>query len=134
MDTIELLKQKILYKRIKEMTEDKLILEDGTEVYFECTEYDCCAGAFGEWKEAKLDAVITDVRMTDVEHDDTLGYTYANTATLVIYHNQNEVAQASLYADSGNGGYYYSVLSVFVNEENIGDILSAQRRLVRYDY
>ena len=41
MDTIELLKQKILYKRIKEMTEDKLILEGGTEVYFECTDWDC---------------------------------------------------------------------------------------------
>ncbi len=48
MKTIELLKEKILYKRIKEMTKDKLILEDGTEVYLECTDYDCCAFAYGE--------------------------------------------------------------------------------------
>ena len=126
MDTIELLKQKILYKRIKEMTEDKLILEDGTEVYFECTDCDCCASASGSWKDANLDAVITDVKMVDLELADFERFDYPfNTARIVLYHNQNSVAQANLYADAGNGGYYYSVLSVFVNDENIGDILSA---------
>ena len=125
MDTIELLKQKILYKRIKEMTEDKLILEDGTEVYFECTDWDCCAIASGEWKTAELDAVITDVKMIDLELADFEGFDDpSSTARIVLYHNQNSVAQADLYADAGNGGYYYSVLSVFVNEENIGAILS----------
>lgn len=126
MDTIELLKQKILYKRIKEMTEDKLILEDDTEVYFECTDYDCCASASGFWKSANLDAVISDVKMVDLEQADFEGVGYpSNTAKIVLYHNQNSVAQANLYADAGNGGYYYSVLSIFVNDENIGDILSA---------
>ena len=126
MDTIELLKQKILYKRIKGMTEDKLILEDGTEVYFECTDWDCCAFASGEWETAELDAVITDVKMVDLELADCEGFGHpSHTARSVLYHNQNSVAQADLYADAGNGGYYYSVLSVFVNEENIGDILSA---------
>ena len=126
MDTIELLKQKILYKRIKEMTEDKLILEGGTEVYFECTDWDCCAFASGEWETAELDAVITDVKMVDYNQSGLDGFDYLeNTAKIVLYHNQNSVAQANLYADAGNGGYYHSVLSVFVNEENIGDILSA---------
>ena len=119
MKTIELLKEKILYKRIKEMTKDKLVLEDGAELYFECTDWGCCAFASGEWKTAELDAVITDVKMIDYNQDES------NTAKIVLYHNQNSVAQANLYADAGNGGYYYSVLSVFVNEENIGDILSA---------
>ncbi len=125
MKTIELLKEKILYKRIKEMTEDKLILEDGTEVYFECTDWDCCAFASGAWKTAELDAVITDVKMVDYNQDESevSGFP-TSTAKIVLYHNQNSVAQANLYADAGNGGYYYSVLSVFVNEENIGDILS----------
>lgn len=126
MDTIELLKEKILYKRIKEMTKDKLVLEDGTEVYFECTDWDCCAFASGEWKTAELDAVITDVKMVDYNQSGLDGFDYLeNTAKIVLYHNQNSVAQANLYADAGNGGYYHSVLSVFVNEENIGDILSA---------
>ena len=125
MNTIELLKEKILYKRIKEMTKDKLILEDSTEVYFECTDWDCCAFASGEWKTAELDAIITDVKMIDYNQDESevSGFP-TNTAKIVLYHNQNSVAQANLYADAGNGGYYYSVLSVFVNEENIGDILS----------
>ena len=126
MRTSELLKEKILYKRIKEMTKDKLVLEDGTEVYFECTDWDCCAIASGEWKTAELDAVITDVKMVDYNQSGLDGFDYlVNTAKIVLYHNQNSVAQANLYADAGNGGYYYSVLSVFVNEENIGDILSA---------
>ena len=125
MKTIELLKEKILYKRIKEMTKDKLVLEDGTELYFECTAWDCCAIASGEWKTAELDAVITDVKMIDLELADFEGFDDpSSTARIVLYHNQNSVAQADLYADAGNGGYYYSVLSVFVNEENIGAILS----------
>lgn len=33
---------------------------------------------------------------------------------ITIFHNQNEVAQAECYADDGNGGYYFSVLSVRV--------------------
>lgn len=126
MDTIELLKQKILYKRIKEMNQDYLILEDGTKVYFDCTEQDCCAIASGEWKTAELDAVITDVKMVDYTegaYGDGFGSS-TNTAKIILYHNQNNIAQADLYADDGNGGYYYSVLSVFVNEENIGAILS----------
>ena len=126
MKTSELLKEKILYKRIKGMTEDKLILEDGTEVYFECTDWDCCAGANGEWKTAELDAVITDVKMVDVELADFEGFCDpSSTARIVLYHNQNSVAQADLYADAGNGGYYYSVLSVFVDGENLGRILWA---------
>ena len=126
MKTIELLKEKILYKRIKEMTKDKLVLEDGTEVYFECTAWDCCASAGGFWKFANLDAVITDVKMIDYNQDESevSGFP-SNTAKIVIYHNQNSVAQADLYADAGNGGYYYSVLSVFVDGENLGRILWA---------
>lgn len=123
MNTVELLKQKILYKRIKEKTKDKLTLEDGTEVYFECTGSDCCAFAGGFWNSANLDAVITDVKMVDYDEDESEAFP-SNTAKIVLYHNQNSVAQANLYADAGNGGYYYSVLSVFVNEKNIGNILS----------
>lgn len=126
MKTIELLKEKILYKRIKEMTKDKLVLEDGTELYFECTAWDCCAFASGEWKTAELDAVITDVKMIDYNQDESEVFDFpSSTAKIVLYHNQNSVAQANLYADAGNGGYYYSVLSVFVDGENLGRILWA---------
>lgn len=126
MNTVDKLKEKLLYKRIKGIEGDCLILEDRTEVYFECTEQNCCAGVNGEWKNVNVDAVITDVKLENQEnHSDTEDYYEPyNKAELVIYHNQNPVAQADLYADVGNGGYYYSVLSVFVNQENINTILS----------
>lgn len=128
MEIIELLKEKILYKRIKEMTEGKLVLDDGTEVYFECTDWDCCSEAYGKWDNATLDAVITDVELV-IEHVYYEGDQYdgmgVNTAKLVIFHNQNSVAQANLYADCGGSGYYSSVLSVFVGGKNLGRILWA---------
>ena len=123
--TIEKLKEKILYKRITKMDSGCLTLEDGTEVSFECTESDCCAEAYGEWVGSQLDAVITDVKLENIEEEVEFGEPY-KTAKLVIYHNQNSVAQADLYADAGNSGYYYSILSVFVNEDNIGEILSCE--------
>ena len=126
METIEKLKKKLLFKRIVKMAGGCLILEDGTEVSFECTDQDCCAVASGNWKSATLDAVITNVKLENEQSrgDTEDEYEPYNTAELVIYHNQNPIAQADLYADAGNGGYYYSVLSVFVDEENIGAILS----------
>lgn len=132
MKTVEKLKQKLLYKRIKTIESDKLILEDGSEVYFECTDSDCCAIAFGKWDTATLDAVITDVKLYKqrvVQEQEDGDELYGRQAQLVLYHNQNHIAQANLYADAGNGGYYYSVLSVFVNDKNIGEILSYSREI-----
>jgi len=109
------LKEKLLYKKIVEWTKDKLVLEDGTEVTLECSEQDCCAGAYGEFFNVKLDAIITDViveDMVEIPDDDTI----VNETKIVIYHNQNEIAQAEMTADAGNGGYYYSVGSVVVDK------------------
>ena len=38
---------------------------------------------------------------------------------IAIYHNQNPIAQADIYADAGNGGYYYSVTSMIVGDVTI---------------
>lgn len=110
----EELKEALLYKRIVHGDAEKLILEDGTYVTLECSEQDCCAGAWGEFSDVTLDAVITDVVVGDMENipdDDTT----VNTVTLKIYHNRNSIATANMTADAGNGGYYYSVGSVVVN-------------------
>ena len=55
--------------------------------------------------------MITDVKFkaTKERFDGTIKKIY-----ITIFHNQNEVAQAECHADDGNGGYYYSVLSVRV--------------------
>lgn len=120
-ETLEKLKTRLLHQRITDWNSDNLVLENGARVSFECTAQDCCAGANGEWKAAKLEAMITDVKFANYREDEDDATT--KYVELKIFHNQNEIAQADLYADNGNGSYYFSVLSVFINEEEIGDIL-----------
>jgi len=108
------LNKNLLYKRIVEWTEDKLVLEDGTVVTLEMSESDCCAYAGGKFSNVKLDAVITNVEIGErinIPDDDTT----VNEVKVTLYHNQNPIAQAEMTADAGNGGYYYSVGSFVVN-------------------
>jgi len=108
------LNKNLLYKRIVEWTEDKLLLEDGTVVTLEMSESDCCAYAGGKFSNVKLDAVITNVEIGErinIPDDDTT----VNEVKVTLYHNQNPIAQAEMTADAGNGGYYYSVGSFVVN-------------------
>lgn len=109
------LKERLLYRRIVEWNKDKLVLDDGAVVTIEMTESDCCASAGGSFSNVKLDAVITDVVYGDDEswHD---GDTYGTDLRVVVYHNQNPIAQADLSANAGNGGYYYSVASFVVDD------------------
>lgn len=102
------LKEKLLYKRITSFTKDSLTLEDGTVLSIVEAEQDCCAGAYGTFKNVQLDAVITDVSNPEIENIPDADTTI-NTAIVTIYHNQNPIAIADCYADAGNGGYYYSV-------------------------
>lgn len=102
------LKEKLLYKRITSFTEDSLTLEDGTVLSIVEAEQDCCASAYGTFKNVQLDAVITDVSNPEIENIPD-GDTTINTAIVTIYHNQNPIAIADCYSDAGNGGYYYSV-------------------------
>lgn len=57
------LKKDLVFKRIVEWSESELILEDGTKMEVVCSESDCCAWAEGEFKNVKLDAVITDIKI-----------------------------------------------------------------------
>lgn len=123
-DTIEKLKEKILMKRINELSNNSLVLVDGTTINFECTDADCCASADGTWETAKADGLITDVQLIDVKKDEDEGETQM-VAKLMVIHDQNPIAQAQLRADNGNGNYYFSVLSVFVNGEEVGNILES---------
>lgn len=111
------LKERLLYKRIVKFEENKLHLDDGTIVSVEQTAFDCCACAFGEFKDVKLDAVITDVKVGEYkDNGPDADAEYENQNTVTIYSNQNPVAQAECYADAGNGGYYYSVCSLVIGD------------------
>jgi hypothetical protein len=108
------LNKQLLYKRIVEWNENKLVLDDGTIVTLEESEQDCCASASGSFSNVKLDAVITNVEIGEVVNvpDDN---TIINEVTVTLFHNQNPIALAEMTADAGNEGYYYSVGSFVVN-------------------
>lgn len=115
---LEQIKEKLLYKRVIEWNREKdyIILEDGIKVDVYCSDYDCCAHAYGEFKNVELDAVITDV-VYDIEMESEYdGDTYVSQAVLKLFHNQNEIAQNMVYANAGNGGYYYSVASLRIGD------------------
>ena len=112
----------LLYKKIVKWNDDELTLEDGTVLIFE-EEQDCCAHASGSWEDVKLDAVITDVKFEQFdgvrdEDDRWAENEITNTARLTIFHNNNPIARAECYANNGNGGYYYSCLTLKVKGLN----------------
>ena len=120
---IEELKQSLLYKTITAWDNNSLTLSDGTKVTIECSDYDCCAWAGGEFKDVTLDAIVTDVTIGEITTfgdpcDMTTNNVTTNNVTITVYHNQNPIALAECYADNGNGGYYYSVCSLVVNGVN----------------
>lgn len=114
--SLEELKEMLLHKRIVKWDKDFLLLEDSTRVTIEMSESDCCAYAGGEFKDAKLDAIITDIKFGEqVKEESDWGET-TSTNTVTIYHNQNPIALAECEANDGNGGHYYSVASLVIGE------------------
>lgn len=114
--SLEELKELILYKRIVKWDKDFLLLEDGTRVTIEMSESDCCAYAGGEFKDVKLDAIITDVKIGEQVTEGSDCGTTENKNTVTIFHNQNPIALAECSANDGNGGYYYSVGSIVIGK------------------
>lgn len=114
--SLEELKELLICKRIVKWDRDFLLLEDGTKVTIEMSESDCCAYAGGEFKDVKLDAVITDVKIGDQVTEKNEWGTTENRNTVTIYHNQNPIALAECEANDGNGGYYYSVGSLVIGK------------------
>lgn len=112
--TFEELRKVLLLKKITSWNKSELLLEDGITVTIEISEWDCCASAGGEFKNVQLDAVITEVIRLDKGHQVYNGDGHTSRAEIVLFHNQNVIAQADCNADDGNGGYYYSVCSLVV--------------------
>lgn len=120
-DQIDLSKvrERIEGKRVVRVESDgeRLILDDGTVLHLYMSESDCCAYAGGKWviDPAALEAIITDVAVIpDVERSGDDGDGVTNYATVTILHNQNLIALAYCSANDGNGGYYFSALSLAV--------------------
>ncbi|EIT85930.1 hypothetical protein A374_08844 [Fictibacillus macauensis ZFHKF-1] len=109
------LEKHLLYKRILEWNENKLVLDDGTIVTLEESENDCCASADGKFSNVKLDAVITNVEIGEQVNIPHGNDEFVNEVRVTLYHNQNPIALAEMSADAGNCGYYYSIGSFVVN-------------------
>ncbi|PJE24752.1 MAG: hypothetical protein CK431_04460 [Mycobacterium sp.] len=125
------IRQRIEGKRIVavENNGETLILDDGTRLRLYESAQDCCASARGDWviQPDALQAIITDVKITPDEArsgDDGDGTT--NYATVAILHNQNPIALADCYANDGNGGYYFSVLSLNVAVPGADDAIDME--------
>lgn len=102
-------------RRITTATDDTLTLDDGTTLRLYESDQDCCAGASGEWEilePDRLEAAITDVDYEAGAYHD--GDTRIASCKITILHNQNPIALGDGYANAGNGGYYFSVLSLKV--------------------
>jgi len=113
------LKEAILHKRVVSIDRDKVQLENGIVLTIELSEADCCAGGGGQFEfdeeNPPLDAMITDINIgeeEDVPDDDTI----VTRNTITLFHNQNEIIKANAETDAGNGGYYYSVTSLVIND------------------
>lgn len=114
--TFEELRTLLLNKKIASWSEDELVLEDGAKVTIEMSESDCCAVAGGEFKNVELDALITEVIRLEKGHKVFNGDGSTSRAEVVLFHNQNVIAQADCFANDGNGGYYYSICSLVIKD------------------
>lgn len=111
----------LLYHRIVEWSNNKIVLDNGISISIEETEQDCCASASGVFENVVLDAAITYVSEPKYNFNGVWGAEYSTSAIVKFLHNQNLICQASGEADAGNGGYYYSIASFVIrvpDEEN----------------
>jgi hypothetical protein len=112
------IRERIEGKRVVSVEDDgaKLVLNDGTVLHLYMSYSDCCAQASGEWviQPDSLEAIITDVRFDLVADREDDGDGATSQAIITLLHNQNPVALADCSANDGNGGYYFSVLSLSV--------------------
>lgn len=130
MSIKETLTKYLVGRRITAADDNTLTLDDGTTLRLYESAQDCCAGAFGEWKildPDRLEAAITHVEYDETSsHDD---YTRVTKCKIVILHNQHPIALGDGYADAGNDGYYFSVLSLAVTVDGTevydGEVISA---------
>lgn len=112
-------KKRIVGQTIKEVGEDSLTLANGTVLELYQSARDCCAAAWAEFKVLDADnlhAGVTDVDFSCDEwgSEDDYDGSYGTDLTITILHNQNPIVQGECTANAGNGGYYFSVLSLRV--------------------
>lgn len=134
MDDLSKIRERIEGKRVVSVRMDgaQLVLDDGTILHLYMSDSDCCANAYGDWviRPDELEAIITDVKFDLLADREDDGDGATSHAKITILHNQNPLALADCYANDGNGGYYFSVLSLNVSvpgvdEDIVTEVVSA---------
>lgn len=110
---VEEISEIVLGQRIVSIQEDTITLGNGVTLGLYTSNSECCASAYGTWEEEEgLEAIITKVTLE--AHQEDNGDGTFTTGVITFLHNRNPVARAYCEADGGNGGYYFSVLSLRV--------------------
>lgn len=94
-----------------------LVLDNDVRLELYESDYDCCGHAQGDWviEPDRLEAIITDFKYELKADRESNGDGHVSRATITLLHNQNPVALAECSATDGNGGYYFSILSLRVS-------------------
>ena len=111
------LRKAMLFHRIVEWKDNYIRLDNGMELRIEETDFDCCASAWGQFEDVKLDAAITAISDIQYEHWDN-GDTYGCSAVVTIMHNRNIICKSICDANARNVGYFYSIASFCVKMPN----------------
>lgn len=99
--------------RVEKVEDDTLILDNGIKLTMFESEQDCCASAYGDWEilEEAYEMGITDV---EVDHSESEDIYYSKHLIITILHDNNPIVKGHGVANAGNGGYYFSALSLRV--------------------
>ena len=98
------LRNAMLYHRIVEWKDNYIRLDNGMELRIEETAQDCCASAYGQFEDVKLDAAITAVSNIKYEPWED-GDTYGCSAEVVVMHSVHIIFKSIGNAGAGDGGY-----------------------------
>lgn len=104
----------LIGRRVVDVTDDRLVLDDGTELEFTEVQ-DCCAsadfGLFGyDMTDPPIIAAIGDDE-AEVEGD---GGEHYNVRTITLLGINGQIGEIEATANDGNGGYYFSGLTLVV--------------------
>ena len=125
MNIEEKLKKHLLGQEIDRIEQGEVLhLKNGVALELYESGQDCCAGAHGTWllSDSEIHGGITEVKFEEETYCEEYGER-SSECVITLLHGNQAVASAEGYADAGNGGYYFSVLSlrVKVDDKTIDD-------------
>lgn len=121
--TFEELKSMLIYRKITEWTKDKITLDNGVSITFQCIGKDCYTWANGEFSKLMFDDTITSVTEISYRTDEKARNTQRTFALVKLFHNQEPICEITGEADAGVCGSYCSIVFLVVSVPNDDDCL-----------